>query len=546
MDNNKNEYNFWTDQAGTTKDPEEVQKKEESTDYNEYNSSEQAYEPQSGVYRMTASQLYHEKQEDDTQSQTESVNDNNQNPPVMDGKDQKEPKKKNPNVKKFIHFVSAAAVFGLVAGCSFWGINQAIEYLDRSRSTQVQQQLDSLEDQPTLAGGKIEDQENNRYSQINIPSTTVIQDASVRESDVTTVVKNTMPSIVSILGTFKQSGITYFGQYVEEELPGSGSGIIVGKNDTELLIVTNNHVVDGAVNIMVTFIDEESVEAEVRGKDSTEDLAVLAIKLSDINKDTLSQIKVATLGDSDVTEVGEKVVAIGNALGYGQSTTVGYVSAKNRTIYVDNREMQLLQTDAAINPGNSGGALLNVNGEVIGINSVKYTNTAVEGIGYAIPISKAIPIINELMNLEKLEENEKGYLGVEIEDIAKENELDMPVGIFIRKVTKGSAAEKAGIVQGDIVTKVNNITVTTREALKEKVSSYRAGKTITLTVMRYQNGDYIEKNIDVTLQAMEVEETAVPEEETRNNKSKQKDNSNEDGSSDEDLYEEFFNRFFQF
>lgn len=508
MDQNNNEYNYWAAQMGVEPKPEEPEVTQEENQVSEYNQS------QNGVYRMTGSQLFHDTEDELDSFDTYGGEKENQASSTMGDHMQKEPEKKNGNGRKFIHFVSAAAVFGLVAGCSFWGINQAAEYFERSKNAQTQLQIGSLEDQSTFADNE------ESYTTINIPATTVISDSSVRENDVTDVVKNAMPSIVSIVGTFKKAGMTYFGYYVEEELPGSGSGIIVGKNDTELLLVTNNHVVDGAVSITVTFIDGKSVEAEIRGKDSTEDLAVLAIKIADIDEDTLNQIKVATLGDSDATEVGEKVVAIGNALGYGQSTTVGYVSAKNRNVTVDNRVMELLQTDAAINPGNSGGALLNISGEVIGINSVKYTNTAVEGIGYAIPISKAIPTINELMNLEKLEENEKGYLGVEIEDVDEDNALNMPAGIFIRNVIKDSAAEKAGIIPGDIVIKVNNSTVTTKVALKEKISSYRAGKTVTITVMRYEDGEYEEKDIHVTLQT--AEDTQATTESVEENSTRKK------------------------
>ncbi|MDF2950900.1 MAG: 2-alkenal reductase, partial [Anaerocolumna sp.] len=293
----------------------------------------------------------------------------------------------------------------------------------------------------------------------------------------------------------------WFGQQYSEEYQGSGSGIIVGKNEKELLIATNNHVVEGAEPITVTFIDDTKAEAIIKGTDAVADLAVISIDLSTIKEETLNTIKIATLGDSDDVKVGQMAIAIGNALGYGQSVTVGYISAKDRAVAIEGNTMVLLQTDAAINPGNSGGALLNMKGEVIGINSVKYASSEVEGMGYAIPISRAMPIINELMNRETLAEDEKGYLGVYIRQVTEEvaQTYNWPVGVYVISTIEGGAAESAGIIAGDIITKVNQTEVTAESQLQEKVNSYRAGTEVTLTVMRMENGQYIEREIVVTL-----------------------------------------------
>ena len=283
-------------------------------------------------------------------------------------------------------------------------------------------------------------------------------------SDVSGIVEKVMPSIVSITETSMQKSI--FGEYPSE---GAGSGFIVKQDDKELLIVTNNHVVSGAESITVKFIDDTTAKATVKGTDSTADLAVITVKLSDLKEETKGKIKIATLGHSDDVKVGQMAIAIGNALGYGQSVTVGYISAKDREVEVGDEngsgsnKMVLLQTDAAINPGNSGGALLDVNGNVIGINSVKYADTKVEGIGYAIPMSDAIPIINELMKRQVLSDSEKGYLGITgktISDSVSEA-YGIPVGVYVSEVSDSGAAKAAGIKKGDVITKINDAKVST-------------------------------------------------------------------------------------
>ncbi len=330
-------------------------------------------------------------------------------------------------------------------------------------------------------------------------------------TDVTQVVKAVMPSVVSVSNTYVQRG-TFFGQEYSSEAVSSGSGIIVGENDSELLIVTNYHVVESADTLSVQFVDEEQVQAQIKGTDADKDLAVLAVQLSDIKEDTLDQISIASLGSSDDLTVGEPVIAIGNALGYGQSVTTGVVSALNRPIAVTSQEGQtgdsqintFIQTDAAINPGNSGGALLNTKGEVIGINSNKIGGSTVEGMGYAIPISDAKPIIEELMQKEtrlKVDEANKGVLGITGVNVeAQYSEVyGIPMGGYVSSVTDNSGAAAAGLVRGDIITAINGETVETMEELKEEMNYYQAGDVVTLTIMQGSPTGYQSKDVQVTL-----------------------------------------------
>lgn len=380
--------------------------------------------------------------------------------------------------------VGAALIFGLIAGLAFTGFNEAYYKIN-----------------PNAAPVRFNIGSDGSYKLL---SSTAVTDGKIsQKTDVTDVVDKTMPSIVQITTTYNQVYNDWFGQEYNQESEGGGSGIIVGKNDKELLIATNNHVVEGADPIKVKFIDGSEADAIIKGTDSTADLAVISIDLTKIKSATLDKITIAKLGDSNSVKVGEMAIAIGNALGYGQSTTVGYISAKDREVQVDNKKMVLLQTDAAINPGNSGGALLNLKGEVIGINTVKYASSEVEGMGFAIPISRATPIIDELMSREVLTENQKGYLGVYPEDVTEDvaNMYNWPVGVFVKQVISGGSADKAGIVAGDIITKVNDTEITASTQLKEKVNSYRVGTKITVKVMRNENGKFVEKNFDVTLSA---------------------------------------------
>lgn len=347
------------------------------------------------------------------------------------------------------------------------------------------------------------------YTTDNVKYTKASTAAAIGTMDVSGIAQHTMPSIVAITST--QEGEKYYDlfgqQYQGKDIPSSGSGFIVGKNDTELLIATNNHVIQDAKTISVQFIDEEVYEAKTKGSDASADLAVIAVKLTDIKSSTLDAIKIASLGDSSEAKVGEMVVAIGNALGYGQSVTVGYISAKNREITESSEDgsssnkINVIQTDAAINPGNSGGALLNMRGEVIGINSAKIADSSVEGVGYAIPISEATPIIDELMNKEVLTDAQKGYLGISGRTVTEEAaSFNMPNGVYVSEVAKDGAAEKAGIKQGDIITAINDIQVTTIESLKEKANSYKKGTKVTITLQRNSDGTYEEKKVELTLQ----------------------------------------------
>ncbi|WMJ86138.1 S1C family serine protease [Anaerocolumna sp. MB42-C2] len=403
--------------------------------------------------------------------------------------------RKKPNVfKRAVKFVLGAAVFGVVAGACFLGFNLAYYEINPDAAPIS---IRAYGDKGAFGGFQLSlsDSVNKK-----IAATTVSQEGIQQKTDVTDVVDATMPSIVTITTTYTQS-YDWFGQQFDQQNEGGGSGIIVGKNDKELLIATNNHVVEGADPIKVKFIDGTEATAIIKGTDAVADLAVISIDLSTIKDATLSTIKVAKLGDSKSVKVGEMAIAIGNALGYGQSTTVGYISAKDRKVKLEDKTMVLLQTDAAINPGNSGGALLNLNGEVIGINTVKYASSEVEGMGFAIPISRALPIINELKNREILKDTEKGYLGVYIEDVTEDiaSTYNWPVGVYVKSTVEGGSAEKAGIIAGDIITKVNDTEITAGTQLREKVTSYRVGTDIKVTVMRSANGKFTEKQITVNL-----------------------------------------------
>lgn len=326
-------------------------------------------------------------------------------------------------------------------------------------------------------------------------------------SSVSDIVANSMPSVVSITSMSVQQVQNFFGNISEQEVQSGGSGIIIGQNDTELLIVTNNHVVADSNTLTVSFVDNESVEAQIKGTEASNDLAVIAVKLEDIKSETMDAIKVATLGDSEKIQVGDQAIAIGNALGYGQSVTTGIISAKDRSITVEGLSMNVMQTDAAINSGNSGGALLNANGEVIGINSAKVSSSISDGIGYAIPISDVTDIINNLMNKEtraKVAENEKGYLGIKGVDVTSESSqmYNMPTGVYVSESTDGGGAKKAGISKGSIITEVDGTTINSMSSLQELLGYYSAGETITVKAqVPTNNGEYKEETFEVTLTA---------------------------------------------
>ena len=395
---------------------------------------------------------------------------------------QKDPKTSKPKkgyMKKVALVVGAAVLFGAVGGVTMQGTS----YLTGK-----------------LLGKNTKSTVGTTKTVSNAKLTT---STSTVTSDVSDIVENTLPSIVSITNMSVQEVQNFFGGISQQESESAGSGIIISQNDSELLVVTNNHVVEGSDTLTVTFNDGNSVEAQIKGTDSARDLAVVAVPLDKISDDTMNAIKVATLGDSDSLKVGEPAIAIGNALGYGQSVTTGIVSATGRTI--DGFDGEYIQTDAAINPGNSGGALLNANGEVIGINSAKINSSAVEGMGFAIPISDASDVIQNLMNKETrstVSDEERGYLGIKGYDVSEEGAqmYNMPTGVYVKEVMSGGGAEKAGLTKGSIITGFEGSSISGMSSLQEQLQYYKAGEEVTLTVqIPDKNGEYTEKDIKVTL-----------------------------------------------
>ena len=404
----------------------------------------------------------------------------------------RQPKKKS-YVKTTALVTAAALLFGVVSGGTMFGVNPAAVLLFPQPEETAPVSLSTTQ---TVAPAQ---------------STSAADSNGVIIEDVSPIVEAAMPSVVAITNTMLYQNNTWFGATQTYEVPSSGSGIIVGQNDTELLIVTNNHVIEDSTSLQVTFIDESTVDAAVKGTDSESDLAVIAVPLDSISADTKSQIKAATMGDSDSLKMGQGVIAIGNALGLGQSVTVGHVSALNREINVDGLTKTVIQTDAAINPGNSGGALLNAQGELIGINEAKYASTDVEGVGYAIPISLVKDTIENLMNKTtkvELPEEEQGYLGIQIQNInsATSQMYGMPEGVYVYKITENSAAANSDLREKDIITKFDGETVHSYADLTELLTYYKAGSTVTLTVQRLENGEYTEKEVEITLMNRPVDE----------------------------------------
>ena len=406
----------------------------------------------------------------------------------------KKAKKPMSAAKKWGMTLAMAACFGLVAGGVFIGT--------------------------AAVGTKVIGTATEQKQEVTIPTTTTTTAAdssdtsdtvkATGEMSVKDVASSAMPSLVAISTTTVEEVETFFGT-TSQEVPASGTGVIVGQNDDELLIATNNHVVSGATSLSVSFIDDETVEGQIKGTDADNDLAVVAVKLSDIKDETKSQIKIAVMGNSDDLEVGDQVVAIGNALGTGQSLTSGYISAKDRTISSQDESTGetitsegLIQTDAAINPGNSGGALLNMNGEVIGINSAKLASTEVEGMGYAIPVSRVSDIIENLMNEQtrtKVAAEDQGTIGIKCLDVSSQIQqaYNMPAGIYISEVTSGSAAENAGLKSGYVLTSFDGHSITSTSELKSLLQYYSAGETVEVEVQVPDNGSYETKTFSLTL-----------------------------------------------
>lgn len=399
----------------------------------------------------------------------------------------KKTKKHGGYFRKAMVSVSLGLFFGLFAGIGFYAVQQGTGMLKTGTDTAV---VDEIAAEATTES-----------TQSSVQSATNV---TYVESDVSDVVEKVMPAMVSIVNNFTETANVFGQQYTQEEAA-SGSGIIVGKTDDELLIVSNNHVVESADTLTVTFIDGSEAQAQVKGLDSDMDLAVIAVSLNDLSDDTKNAITVATLGSSDDLKLGEPVIAIGNALGYGQSVTNGIVSALNREITLENGSAgTFIQTNAAINPGNSGGALLNMNGEVIGINSNKIGGTTVEGMGYAIPITSASPIIADLMERQtrtKVAEDEVGYIGISLQEVTSQisQMYNMPEGIYVVSVEEGSAAANAGIMKGDIITKFDGSSISSYSDLQKTLQYYAAGDSATITVQRPQNGEYVSIELNLTL-----------------------------------------------
>ena len=444
-----------------------------------------------------------------TENNNEMENETNTYQPLTPSDSHNNNKKNPKNSKKLAKKIGAitlsAVLFGSVAAGSF----QAVNYFSPFSKT---------------TGSSGSTASNNSSSTSLLKTTAVSGSSNTGSLDVSDITTSAMPSIVAITNKSVQEVQDYFSQFgfggqgqpQTQETESQGSGIIIGKNDSELLMVTNNHVVEGADTLSVCFIDNQVYEAAIKGTDPENDLAVIAVPLDSISDDTMSKIAVASIGDSDSLKVGEQVVAIGNALGYGQSVTTGIVSAVNRTLSSNSSDTQdsnssddsssatYIQTDAAINPGNSGGALLNMNGEVIGINSAKLASTEVEGMGYAIPISRVSDIIDNLMNQTtrtKVDSDKQGTIGIKGINVTSDvqEKYNLPEGIYVSEVTSGSAAEKAGITSGSVITKFDGKSVTDIESLQDLLQYYKAGETVELTLQVPDSDSYKEKTVSITL-----------------------------------------------
>lgn len=379
-------------------------------------------------------------------------------------------------MKKFAKIVAAAILFGTAAGSAFQGVEQISQYIGNTQS------------------------EQQKESSVKLATTNTVAGQNEKTGDVSDIADQVLPSIVAIDVTSQTTSNTPFGPRTSEGT-GSASGIIIAEKNDKMYIATNNHVVEGATRVTIIFNDETTAEASVKGTNSATDLAVVEVDMSKLSAKTKEQVKIAVIGDSNATKVGEQAIAIGNALGYGTSVTVGYISAKDREISEeDSASVKLIQTDAAINPGNSGGALVNSRGEVIAINSAKFASEQIEGMGFAIPMATAEPILEQLMNQKEVDQNEQAYLGITGRDVTSEyTEIyGLPEGVYVSEVSKDSPAEKAGLKVGYIITAINDTPVKTSEQLQEYLTSCKAGDAGTLTVQVASGGTYQEKTLKVT------------------------------------------------
>ena len=400
---------------------------------------------------------------------------------------------------KLVKCAAIALVFGLVSGSAFSGVT----YFTGAAGKQTEKN-EETKDNTTSPGTTVDTEDTGKKTSNANTDTKVVYTNVTGLTDVSEIVKETMPSIVSITNLTTKS-TQWFGQIYTEDVEYAGSGIIVGRDDDNLYIATNNHVVSGANTITVTFADETTAVAEVKGTSPSNDLAVVRVAISELASGTLDDIKVATINDSGDTLVGEAAIAIGNALGYGQSVTTGVISAIDREVTIQDDESgtyyssKLIQTDAAINPGNSGGALLNAQGEVIGINSSKYSDTQVEGMGFAIPMTQAMPIINNLIERNEVDETEAAYIGIGGVDVDSNTAATygMPTGIYITKIYEGSPASKSELMVGDFIVEFDGTKVSTMEELQDTLKYYAAGTEVTITVQRANRGVY--EDVDVTL-----------------------------------------------
>lgn len=443
--------------------------------------------------------------------------------------------KKKGGLGKALLIALLALVVGVGGGVGAYEITQSVNRQTQTNdeASEAKEQDEEKDSEAVEAKEDEDDKEDNKVINLDVTDTAAVT------TQVTQVAEDVMPSIVSVYNNFTQTTQDFFGQTYSQEGQSTGSGIIIANTGDELLIATNNHVIADADSLEVQFIDEETASASLKGTDSSNDLAVIAVDLDDIDKDTLDAISVASLGDSDQLKIGEPVVAIGNALGYGQSVTTGVVSALDREMTTEDGETgTFIQTDAAINPGNSGGALVDLNGNVIGINSNKIGGSTVEGMGYAIPMSKAEPIIEDLANQAtktKAAEGKQGYLGISGVSVTSQvaSAYNMPEGVYIANIYEGSGAADSDLQKGDIVTKIDGTTVEDMSALQEQLTYHEAGTEITLTVQRATgNGEYEEKEIKVTLGDKSTIENAQ-EQEQSNGKSQQKQDKSEDSQKSE-------------
>lgn len=488
---NNNNFNDGFNQNNNSNNSSDYTSNSENGYTNPYtnNSSDTAYSsaPQNREYYSNS----HSNPYIDIQNITSSYSDS-----YTGNIQQQQPIKKKQSIgKSFARAIAIALCFGLVAGGTMFGVNYAGNKLTGISPSTSATEKGTIKSTTPVTDNTKGDKTSTTY-------------------DVSAVANNVMPAMVSInikaTATYQNPYSQYFGfgfgfggdDSYQYETEGSGSGIIISENTDELLIVTNNHVIDGATEISVCFVDEATCSATIKGTEPDYDLAVISVKLSDIPKETKDAISIAALGDSETLQLGQPAIAIGNALGYGQSVTVGYISALEREVQMTDNTMTLIQTDAAINPGNSGGALLDINGNVIGINSAKYSDTDVEGMGYAIPISDASPIIDALVNNKVVPESEQPYLGIVGTDVTDSysQAFGLPTGVYISKVNVGSPADSAGVQAGDIITSFDGKSLSTMESLQARIKTHKAGDRVEVILQRQQrNGDYKEVTLTVTL-----------------------------------------------